>query len=706
MNRIWQKAPVFRVLFPFVAGIIAGWELPLPSVGENLLFAAACTVLCAFSILAGNRLHFRHRWLTGMLFSCAFLFTGVCFVQQARQTEAPDFFAKRLKENDILQLRLLEPLQEKDNYFKTSAEVSLVCHSNSAEKVCGKVLLYFSKDRVPPLHYGDVITITNKIQALRPPQNPDEFDFSRYMAAFNIYHSAYLSSRDWHATGRRNVNPLWQFAYYAREKVNANIAKALPDLEQAGIAKALITGDVSDVTPYLQASYAGTGTLHVLSVSGLHVGFIFWLLALLLGFMDKGSKRRILRMLLMVSLLWLYALFTGLSPAVCRSAFMFSFVLIGKDLRRESNVYNSIFTSALFLLMLDPLVLFQVGFQMSYIALLAIVWLQPGIEKIWQPANRWLQKLWKACSVSLAAQAGTFVLGLYYFNQFPVYFLPANLIIVPLSVGCLIAGLAFLGLSPFNLPIIQFIAARLLYYPVWLLNKVAVFFNHMPAAHWDGIFLESYEAVLLYLFILLAGLALLHRDKRWLIPALSIAVLFTGIRIGREYQSYRHPELRVMAIARHNVIAIRLKNQLAVLGDTDFLASADQMKYHITRYAFHNFIAASAIHKVSIQSDKSLSDGAFYYRKPLCRFCDKRLLIITSPNDLDKLDSTKAFDVLILGNSPKLSLADIYRAAHFKTVVASANNSAGRIAGWQTEAIENGIPFYNLQKDNSFAIRL
>jgi competence protein ComEC len=707
MTWVWQKAPVFRILLPFVAGIILAWNAAqLPLLADNLIIAFALLGLTVGYIIFKRRIAFSQRWLIGLLLSGCFFVLGICFFQQARLDEQPDFFAKHLKDQDILQVRLLEPLQEKDDYYKATAEVQTLVHSNSAEKVSGKLLLYFSSDSASSvLKYGDIVYIHNKVQPLKPPQNPDEFDYSRYMAAFNVYHSAYVYDKDWKASGRNDVNRLWQFVFHIRQKLNSSIDIALPDKDEAGIAKALITGDVSDISPYLAASYSGTGTLHVLSVSGLHVGFIFWLISLALGFLDRGKKRRVLRIAIMLTALWLYALLTGLTPAVCRSAFMFSFVLIGNNLRRDAGVYNSIFTSAFFLLLFDPLMLFQVGFQMSYIALLAIVWLQPEIEKLWEPSGKWIKKFWQAVSVSLAAQIGTFILGFYYFNQFPIYFLPANLIIVPLSIGCLIAGIAFLGLYWIPVHWIQALAGKLLFAPVWLLNKTATVFNNLPLSHWNGVYLENYEAIILYLLIICVSLAFIRSRKQLWLPSMVMLLLFSSFRIVNEYKVYSRAELQMLAIPKQNVITIRQSNKLYVLADSAFLASEDQMKYHVQRYAWHSFVSPGDINKVVLDRKAIIAVPGICFKYPLGQFYDKRFLVISSKADLDCLGNIKPVDIVILSGNPKMSLADIYHKVHFTTVVAAANNSLSRIKDWETEAIENGIHFCNLQKDNSFAIK-
>ena len=197
--------------------------------------------------------------------------------------------------------------------------------------------------------------------------------------------------------------------------------------KEYAVVSALVAGYTDDLDIETMKAFADTGTLHVLSVSGMHVGIIYYVLNLLLLFLSKHRYGNILRVLILLSFLWLYSMITGMSAAVMRSAAMLSFIIVGKSFNRYVNTYNIIAASIFFLLIMNPFTLMDVGFQLSYISVIGIIWLQPHIYSIFDFNTKWKDEIWKVVSVSIAAQIATFPLGIFYFHQFPNYFLPSNL---------------------------------------------------------------------------------------------------------------------------------------------------------------------------------------------------------------------------------------------------------------------------------------
>lgn len=216
-----------------------------------------------------------------------------------------------------------------------------------------------------------------------------------------------------------------------RESIISKLKKENFGEEELGVIQALLLGKRDDISENTYNNYTNAGAVHILAVSGLHVGIILLLLEFFLSPLARLPKGKTLKLLLVVLLLWGYAFVAGLSPSIVRAVTMFSFVAYALYLNRPANSFNIIALSMLFILLVKPLFLFQVGFQMSYAAVFAIVWIYPKLQKFWFPDNFIIRKTWQLLSVSAAAQLGVLPISLFYFHQFPALFFISNLLIIP-----------------------------------------------------------------------------------------------------------------------------------------------------------------------------------------------------------------------------------------------------------------------------------
>src|SRR5690606_32609393 len=241
------------------------------------------------------------------------------------------------------------------------------------------------------------------------------------------------------------------------------------DRERA-IAQALVLGVTEDLDNELTGAYAASGAMHVLAVSGLHVGILYMIIAFVLGPVKHIPGGKWIFMFSSVCLLWTYACITGLSPSVLRAVTMFSFFALARPLNYRTNIFNTLASSAFCLLLYDPFLIASVGFQLSYMAVVVIVWLHPFLYQLWDPDSRILDEIWKISSVSIAAQLITTTVTLFYFHQFPNYFLLANLFVIPLAFAVLAGGLALLA-SAWLAPLAEMIG--------WVENKLIAMLNYL-----------------------------------------------------------------------------------------------------------------------------------------------------------------------------------------------------------------------------------
>ncbi|MGZ5304548.1 MAG: ComEC/Rec2 family competence protein, partial [Bacteroidia bacterium] len=352
----------------------------------------------------------------------------------------------------------------------------------------------------------------------------------------------------------------------------------------------------------------------------------------------------------------------------------------------------------------DPFLLMQLGFQLSYIALLGIVWLHPHISKLWQPENKKLVWVRDVLAMSLAAQLATFPLGLYYFNQFPTYFLLSNLVVIPWSSIALGAGCIFLIISMFPLP--EFIIAscgKLIYWLILGLNKAVEFLSALPYSQWEGTYLSVFECLLIYGSIALLVFALIHKHKYLLHAGLAALLLFFAIRSISNFNSLGKNKLTIHAIPKTSLISIKEKDKMYLLGDTVFTQNQDQLKFHINRYAYSLFVPKPYI--TLPENALYFKSNVFYLQAPVGQFGAHKFLWLDNKDDIaGTVFSNTKFDFIILSKNIKLRLAELKHNIEFDKVILTADNSFYRNAGWEKECAELGIFCINLQKDNSFVI--
>lgn len=317
--------------------------------------------------------------------------------------------------------------------------------SKNSKPISGTVQAYFAKDSLSDrLSYGDILLLENTINSIDKPRNPYQFDFKSYYAHKNIYHQAYFKSGSWTYTGNSESSRFWEITCSIRRLLQKRFETYFENKAIRGVASAIIIGYKEDLDDNWLDAFSKTGTIHVLAVSGLHVGIIYILLSIILGLnRATGSALKIKSFITLLALFG-YCLLTGSSPSVCRASIMFGTVLIAKAINRQSNIYNTLALSAFILIVFDPFTFFHVGFQFSYLAVLGIVYYK-DIFRSWVPVKTWLgDKIATLLSVSAAAQITTFPLGLYYFHQYPNFFMFSNLIVIPCITIILYAGIFFL----------------------------------------------------------------------------------------------------------------------------------------------------------------------------------------------------------------------------------------------------------------------
>ncbi len=582
-----KRYPLFQVFIAFSAGILWANFFEV-SITFSLAFLGISALLLLVSGLVLKKPTLRKSKAFGVLAAAVFLSLGLVLSYGQGQHHLPHHYRSQ-EPGSAYKLKIISHPTASEKTIKAKAELEARYHERQAVPSTGKVLLYFEKDSLAMrLSYGDRISFRGKLNPLQGPQNPYEFDYKNYLNLQAIYAQAYLPARSWKLTEKYQGHNLKSWSIKARTYLLDVIRKWPLSTKERTVTQALLLGYRYDIEDDVLRAYSAAGATHVLAVSGLHVGIVYLLTYYLLFFVDRVKHGKVIRTALLVLLLWAYAMITGLSPSVVRAATMFSFVAVGTAFKRPTSIYNTLLASAMVLLIIKPTYLFEVGFQLSYLAVLGIVWLQPRFEGMLNPKGWVLKQLWTITTVSLAAQIATFPLGLYYFHQFPALFLISNLLVIPLVTVLMYIGLVGLILSASGWLVKPLI--HLYNLVLQLMNKSVEWVEGWTWFLIDQIHISRLEMVLIYLMIGF-GFAWLFQGKLWRLRAtVAMAVFLVAMQVIENYQLQNRSEITFYALRKNAAISFLSAGRGVLLADSALQSDEDALTFHIRHHVWANNI--------------------------------------------------------------------------------------------------------------------
>lgn len=680
-----ENYPVLKALFPFVCGILCCYFCNiLPHYGRILLLTTV--IFCLFSILLWPVRKLSLQWLHAWMLFCGFFFAGATatnFRMRAVPTEQSE---KLTSHNTTCMVRVMEHPAVRARSVKLVVEPL-----QDSLRMCPSLrrfLLYVQRSAgSDSLQYGDVLALSTTLSPLDPPTNPDAFDNQRYMRRRGICYSGYVPDGAWQCLGNAVPNQLKHIAFQWQQRLSALFLQTGMSGAEYEIIKAILLGDDDTMEPDLKAAYASAGVSHVLCVSGMHVGVIFMILNFLLKPMDFFKGTRALKAILLLSSIWLYACITGLSPSVTRSATMFSFVTVGGLLRRNVNVFHSLLASLFILLTLNPLLLFEVGFQLSYLAVFGIVAFQPMIANLYHCKTKVGNYFWELLLVSIAAQLSTFPISIYYFGQFPNYFILSNLSVISLSFIVMITGIGLLGLS--FIPMVAHGVAAVLTFEIRVMNRIILFIEQLPGSVTHNIDYRMHQVLLLYLAIVLTFMAFQYQRKRMLLCAWAVMTLFAGTFALRKVGLLHQNEVVAYDVPHATAFAFCYRQQGVLLSDS--VLSVDHRSY---KMAMQNHARRQHAMWQFVPIDTSRLDLPFICKRGAAlRYRDKTYYLLKKHDPVYVVKHPLPVDYLVLRNGPTQSPEDVASALRFQTVIADQSNGKFCIEKWRQWCRENGVIF-------------
>ncbi len=580
------------------------------------------------------------------------------------------------EEFPLLQLRIKESLKPDLYNHKFIAEVVSVNHRGSH----GKVLLLHPKDSLKmPFLEGKELLISAPPEVIPAPLNPHQFDYAEFMSRKEVYRQINLRNGVYRQVSDESSD-LKTAAAKLRKQITTALQKRNFGAEELPIVQALLLGQKQDISAETYNNFAAAGAVHILAVSGLHVGIILLILNWLFSPFDRLKKSKFLKTLLVILCLWGFAVLAGLSPSVVRAVTMFSFVAVGMQIKRRTGTLNSVFLSLMLLLLIKPQWIFEVGFQLSYAAVISIVLLRPLLLELWEPSNRTGKYFWDLLTVTIAAQMGVLPLSLYYFHQFPGLFFLSNLIILPflgiiLILGVLVLILALAGLLPsFFVKAYEFIIS--------VLNSTVEVIASQEKFLFRDITFSLPEVWAWYLIIFLTFLLLKNFSYRKLLAVLSSVIIIQTVYIVQQVKTKE--ELIVFHRSRNSMIGKTEENNLQLYHNSSGMVEELAM--------IKNYKVGEGISEVEQKTLQNiyLQKGHF-------------LILLDSTGILPQQIPQQ--NHLLLSNSPKINLVRVLERVKPSAIIADGSNYRSMVAKWQKTAREHQIPFHYTAEKGAFRLK-
>lgn len=630
-------------------------------------------------------------WLkTFFIISIVFVLGMLLFVVKDVRFQ-PHWFGHQYSSGKIVSAVLIEAPVEKENSFKAEANVISIHTADSVYQARGRIIIYFKKDSsVKLLQAGSSIAFNKPLQEIRNNNNPGSFDYKQYSLYKGITHTIYLTEKNYLLSDKVDQSNFDHLLQSARSYVLSVLKKYIKGDKEQGLAEALLIGYKDDLDQSLLQSYTNTGVVHVIAVSGMHLALIFWLLNLVFRPLLKRKSTKWLHPVFILAILWAFTLLAGGAASIVRAAVMFSFILLGSAFNRKSSIYNTLAASAFALLCYNPYWLWDVGFLLSYAAVLSIVVFYKPVYNLLFVRNKLLDWLWQLAAVSIAAQILTTPIAIYYFHQFPVYFLVTNLLVVPVSSFVLIGELVLVLIS-FIDPLAK-ITGKILSALIWWMNGFIERLEVFPFSVWEGLQINFLQVIFLFIAIAAFSFWLMEKIKPALWGGLCAVTLFFVIRAISYYEAGRQRSIVVYNISKHDAVDFINRRNYFTITDSALNYNSRIVNMHLK----------PARTKYRITPVKKLSD--FTITGNSITFFDKRILWFNSviPDTVQAV-TTKA-DLVILSGNPRLYISDLLKIVKPKQIVISGSSPAWKAAYWIKDCDSLHIPCHSVTLNGAFVM--
>ncbi len=667
---------VIRLSLFFVLGTLIGFYFNLDSYTQVITLAASFAFLLLYYILQYNSLHPQY---TFSLLAYVITIQIGCLNASIQLPENQDnhYIHQVQPETQNMLIEIIETQKENDFNYKYIAEVHQLDH----QECFGKCLIQLKKDSLTvPFEPGEWYLTNSSIKDFNPPKNPTSFGYKRFMKNRSIYKQTYITAETSKKITHNQTQKLSTWAHQQRSRIKDSLATNGFLKKESGLIQALILGQKEDIDPATYQDFSKAGVVHILAVSGLHVGIVLLLLQYVFRPIEWFPYGKIIKTLLVIAFMWLFALMAGFSPSVTRAVTMFSLFAIAINMKRKTNTINVLCISLLILLLIHPQRIFEVGFQLSYCAVFAIVTMQPPLFKLWQPHLKPVKYLWSIASVTITAQLGVLPLSLYYFKQFPGLFMLANIVIIPLlgvllAMGILVVLLSLAGWLP---DILQIYFSKILHFLTLLVNKIAsqeqFVIENILFDNW--MFISLSFAVF---FIIMSFRKPKFGNLAPMLLGLTSFFLASSFHLTNQKQ---YQEFIVFDQPRKTVLGRQLAGNFLVYSDQDNTDLSDN-------YAVKNFEKLQGLKRLKFNRSQNI------YR------LENEFILVVDEKEIYEIPHLNK-PVVILTNSPKINLDRLIETLEPSLIIADANNYKSFVSLWKASCKKYQIDFHYTYEDGAW----
>ena len=574
--KIFRKSPFIRLLLFYAAGLITALyvRISTPWVLTILLLGLGFVVIILLPLKIYR--HFTHTWIFGIIVSAILFMAGM--MHGCLENISGEKAMKIAGSRNIFLVQIIEQPEIKTNSVKAVVRISKILEHEEVVPCYFKALLYIEKDSASlALFPGAFLRIQACFNLVSSPQNPGEFDYRKYMAARKIYLQGWISTSDWCPDKKVSGIQIKSLANRSRNKLLASYRQLNLKPNEYATLSALTLGYRSELDPHTKNIFTRAGVMHVMALSGFNVAVIALLLSFLFKMLNGSFTGRIIRTIITLILIWAFALITGMSASVTRATVMLSFVLMGGILGKKVNTYNILFVSAFAMLAVSPALITDVSFQLSFAAVLGIIFFQPVLFRRLIIKSSPAKRIWQLFTVSCAAQLGTFPVSIYYFHQFPIFFWLTNLYVIPLVTLIIYLACAYFMLSLLK-PLAWLVGKILAGFVQFLLLAVG-FIEKIPFALADGLHLTIIQVIILIMIVFLLGSWLSGKKSRSFQLALILLSILDLTGIINYYKQERQRSIIVNNLKDISSVNLIAKNTNILLVSPDTLITSSGLAY-------------------------------------------------------------------------------------------------------------------------------
>jgi len=691
INELW-KIPFLRFILPFIAGILSGSSFlvnPVVLLSLALLFIGLSFVYRPF---LNHEQSYHKRWVFGALITVSLFFVA------AYLTNSYSSHSEDIMEAEKVIAIINEPPKETEKSIKLEVKVSEYQTNDIWRKDNSKLLIYLEKDSLAKtLIYGDQLLLKGNLRVVQNAGNPHEFDYKKYLSRKQIYFQSYQNSSQWKKLSSGNGNQLYIFAYSTRAKVLNIYRSSGINGDEFAILAALTLGVKDYLSDEIVEAYSDSGAMHVLAVSGLHVGIITMVLNILLFPLRKNKKLRIIHSFVIIISIWFFALITGLAPSVTRASIMFTFFILGQNSAKKPSSYNSLAASAFIILLIDPNSLFHVGFQLSFLAVMSILFFQPRIYRLFDIQNIWVDKIWQLTTVSIAAQIGTVPISIYYFHQFPLYALATNLIAIP-AAFIIMSGTVLLLISNVYAPLAKLVAI-LLSFIIKIFNKSTSFIEDLPFASIEYISLNKTELLFLYTALSLLILFAINKKKNLAFIILVLFIITFGIRNYRYFEKTNLKEFIVFNTNGKSSLVTTSNQKMMFYADYELVENKKSMNYLTA-----NMITEEFVSELDVKTIKKTNSNKADNQLPInfLQIDSLKIAYISGKTDRFQSEEKLTVNYLIFSKNASLNIENLKSLFSFEKLIIDSS-----VPKWKQEVLKKdckreGVSFHNVSEQGAF----